>query len=39
MQPYQTIICDDYGDLDVSGVQKNKEEEQSSALLFRTTDP
>lgn len=24
MQPNQTSICDDYGDLDVSGMQKNK---------------
>lgn len=39
MQPDQTNICDGYGDLDVSGVQKSKEEEEASALLFETTDP
>lgn len=39
MQPDQTSICDGYGDLDVSGVQKNKEKEQASAQLFKTIDP
>lgn len=36
----QTSISDDYGDLDVSGVQKNKKRKNKSfVLLFKITDP
>lgn len=34
MQPNQTSTCDDYGDLDDSGVQKNKKRKKNLLQCF-----